>query len=130
MGRRVISALVVFALLAGPHTARAQTQKQVDETVLWHDMLQRLDAASFVSIRLKDGKRLEGTILQVAASEFVVKPRTRIPVDARSIAYQDVASIDVRKRPMSAGRKVVTGVAVGLGVYLLAAVLLVASAYD
>jgi hypothetical protein len=51
-------------------------------------------------------------------------------VDARSIAYQEVASIDVRKRPMSAGRKVVTGVAIGLGVYLLAVVLAFSAGYD
>jgi hypothetical protein len=62
MARRVISALVVLAMLAGPHAAgaHAQAEVQVDESGLWRDLLQRLDAASFVSVRLKDGRRLEG----------------------------------------------------------------------
>lgn len=126
---RLVSVLVTLALVIGPQAALAQPV-QAGEAELWQVFVERLPPAAFVSIRLKDGTRFEGTVLQAGPSEFVVKPHTRIPVAARVTAYADVSSVDVRKRPMSPGRKVVTGVAVGLGIYLLLAVIALSTAYD
>lgn len=130
MIQRFMALSVAFALSGGSIVVAAQEPPQPDETVLYQELLQRLHPAAFVSVRLKGGARLQGTLLQTGSSEFVIQPRTRIPVAARRIPYQEVASIDVRKRPMSAGRKVVTGVAVGLGAYLVMVVIYLSAGYD
>ncbi len=128
-GRRVVSALVALVLVIGPQAALARPV-QPEEPELWQTFIERLPPAAFVSVRLKDGKRLEGTVLEAGRSEFIIKPHTRIPVAARGIAYTDVSSVDMKKRPMSPGRKVVTGVAVGVGVYLLLVAIAFSAGYD
>ena len=81
-----------------------------------------------VSIRLKDGKHIVGTILDRSDDSLVLKPRTRVPVAARAIAFTDIESIERKKTAMSPGAKVLLGVGVGIGA-LMFGVLLAFAAY-
>ena len=99
------------------------------EAARWHDVVERLDAAVLVTIRLKDGTRMKGTVLGVDPASFAFKPRTRIPVASRDIRFDDVVSIERTKQGMSPGQKVLIGAASVVGaLFLFAAVAL--AGYD
>jgi hypothetical protein len=112
-------ALLVGALLtfASAHVS-AQPPAQPDPAV-WRSLLERLTPAAFVSVRLEDGTRFKGTVVAVGENDFTIQPRTRIPVALRTVRYEELASLEPEKRPMSAGRKVVTGVGIGFATYLV-----------
>jgi hypothetical protein len=72
-----------------------------------------------VSVRLKDGKRVVGTVLAHSEDSLVLKPRTRVPVAARAIAFTDIESIERKKPGWSPGAKVLLGAGVSFGVLML-----------
>jgi hypothetical protein len=125
---RAIAIPLVLALMTAPLSADSQYVAD-GEAARWHDVVERLDAAVLVTIRLKDGTRMKGTVLGVDPASFAFKPRTRIPVASRDIRFNDVVSIERTKQGMSPGQKVLIGAASVVGaLFLFAAVAL--AGYD
>jgi hypothetical protein len=89
------------------------------------DVLQRLRVS-----RLKDGTRLKGTVLSAQTETFTLKPRTRIPVAGRDIRYDAIDSLERTTVGMSPAKKVLIGVAAGVGAAVVLVAILVASAWD
>jgi len=122
---RTMFAILLTVALA---TTSVAAQQSADEARSWRALAGTLEPAAMVSIRLKDGKHIVGTILDHSDDSLVLKPRTRIPVAARAIAFSDIESIERKKTGMSPGAKVLIGVGVGIGA-LMFGVLLAFVAY-
>jgi hypothetical protein len=122
---RSISAILLTVALA---TTPLAAQPPADESRAWRTLVASLPPAAMVSIRQKDGKHIVGTILDHSDDSLVLKPRTRVPVALRAIAFNDIESIERKKTGMSPGAKVLIGVGVGFGV-LMFGVLLAFAAY-
>jgi hypothetical protein len=114
---RTIALLTIAALLAGSE-ARGGQSATVDAP-RWRAAIAALEPAAFVSLRLRNGKRLKGTVVATDERTFVFAPRTRIPVDPVEIAYADVAALERTKPGMSPGLKVLIGGAAGVGGFLM-----------
>ena len=115
---RAIVILLVLALVTAPVGADSQ-YVAAGEAARWHDVVERLDAAVLMTIRLKDGTRMKGTVLGVEPASFAFKPRTRIPIASRDIRFDDVVSIERTKQGMSPGQKVLIGAASVVGALIL-----------
>ena len=111
MTRTSLIALTLVALLCA--TTHAQPQPS-QEPAAWQAMAATLPAGAFVEIRLKDGRRFRGAVLERGAEALIFKPKTRVPVPAAEIAFRDIDSIEARTPGMSPGKKVVIGVASAL----------------
>lgn len=126
--KQFVSACVLVSHLLAPHVAAAQAAD--DEAGKWHAVVERLEPAALVSIRLKDGTTVKGTVLSVQEATFTVKPRTRIPVAARDLRYDAIANLERTTVGMSPAKKVLIGVGVGAGALLVLVAVAVASIYD
>lgn len=122
---RSISAILLTVALA---TTSLAAQQPADESRAWRTLIASLPPAAMVSIRQKDGKHIVGTILDHSDDSLVLKPRTRVPVALRAIAFNDIESIERKKIGMSPGAKVLIGVGVGIGAVMFG-VLLAFAAY-
>jgi hypothetical protein len=130
IGTRLVSAALVLAIVGTASLLSAQ-QTAPGEAQMWRTVVVNLEAAALVSVRMKDGSRMKGTVLRVGDETFALKPRTRIPVAARELRFDDVASIERTKPSMSPAKKVLLGVGIGVGVYALAAAIIIAAiGYD
>ena len=112
-------ALVVGSLLAGMPLHAQETSKEAEA---WRDMIARLDPGAFVSVRFRNGHRMKGTLVQLADDHVIFKPRTRIPVPARTLGFDEIDSVEPAKLGMSPGAKVAIGTAIGVGGTLLLAI--------
>jgi hypothetical protein len=126
--RMFVGAWVLASLLWTPGLTMAQAVN--DDAAKWHVVIERMEPAALVSVRLKDGTRLKGTILSAEAESFTLKPRTRIPVAGRDIRYDALASLERTTVGMSPAKKVLIGVATGVGASVVLVAILVASAWD
>lgn len=126
MRTRFVASMMMIALAAAPVCA----QERAMETAAWQSLAATLQPGTFVEVRLKDGAHFKGTLMQRSADRVVVKPRTRVPVPAREIAFADLESIDVAKRGMSPGMKVLIGVGASLATIAVIGLVALASAYD
>jgi len=122
------NAVVVFALVALLGTTIG-AQQPAAEPPAWQAVAATLSPGTFVAIRLKDGRRFSGTILQLGPDALLFKPKTRVPVPAGEIAFRDIDSLEPRKPGMSPGLKVMIGVGIGVGTALLLAVIALTAAY-
>jgi len=104
-----------LALAGSPLSAQSPTT----EVEAWRALAQSLEPAATVVVQLKDGTRIQGTLLQQSEDALVLKPRTRVPVPPRTIAFTDVDSIARKKVGWSPGAKVLTGIGIGFGVMFL-----------
>ena len=130
IGTRLVSAALVLAIVGTSSLLSAQ-QTGPGEAQMWRTVVIDLEAAALVSVRMKDGSRMKGTVLRVGDETFALKPRTRIPVAAREVRFDDVASIERTKPSMSPAKKVLLGVGIGVGIYaLVAAIIIAAIGYD
>jgi hypothetical protein len=100
-------------------SASPGAQQSVNEAQSWRAVAATLEPAATVSVRLKDGKRVVGTVLAHSEDSLVLKPRTRVPVAARAIAFTDIESIERKKPGWSPGAKVLLGAGVSFGVLML-----------
>jgi hypothetical protein len=127
---RLVCVLLLFTIALAPSVALAQ-QTAPDEPAMWRAVVARLPPASLVSVRLTDRTRLTGTVLRVDEETFTLKPRTRIPVPARELRFEEIAVLEAAKPSMSPGKKVLLGVGIGAAAYaLITAVILAAVGYD
>ena len=125
MRTRFVASMLMI-VLAAPLCA----QERAMETAAWQSMAATLQPGTFVEVRLKDGARFKGTLMQRSADRVVVKPRTRVPVPAREVPFADLESIDVAKQGTSPGMKVLIGVGASLATIAVIGLLALAGAYD
>lgn len=123
--RSAIAAAVIACLLTPARSNARQTAP--NEAGMWRTRVGGLGAAALVTIRLKDGTQFKGTVLRVEEDSFFVKPLTRIPVAAREVRFDEVATLRREKPSMSPGTKTLLGVGIGVAVYMLSAALLIAA---
>lgn len=126
--RQFIAAFLVLAMLT-PGAVQAQVSA-TGEAERWHDLAARLEPASLVSVRLKDGSRTRGTLVSVGPSSMTLAPKTRIPVPPRDIRFDEVASIERAKQGMNPGAKVVISAAAVVGGLLAITAVLLANFSD
>lgn len=118
---RTSHALIVallISLLTTPSWAQSQPLA-TGETARWRAVVQALEPAAFVSIRLSDGSKLKGTLVGADDATFLIKPRTRIAVPARELRYDSIVSLERATPGMSPGAKVLIGTGVGVGGFLI-----------
>jgi hypothetical protein len=128
--KRLVAAPLVLVIVTTSSLSSAQ-QTAPDEAQMWRTVVSNLEAAAFVSVRMKNGSRMKGTVLGVGDETFALKPRTRIPVAAREVRFDDVVSIERAKLSMSPAKKVLLGVGIGAALYtVLGAIILAATGYD
>src|SRR5690349_13701280 len=123
MVRRLFTSLLVIILAAS--TAGAQ-----DKSDVWHSFAEHLAPGTFVVVALRDGKTLQGRLVQVSPDTITVLPKTRIAVPARELRFTDILSIDSRKEGMSPGAKVLTGIGAAAGVFMVIVLVTLASWRD
>jgi hypothetical protein len=126
MSRSIFAAVLVLALT----TSSLSAQQQPNEAQSWRTLAAALEPAATVTIRLKDGKRVVGTVVEHSEQSLVLKPRTRVPVPARAIAFSEIESIERKKIGWSPGAKVLLGVGVSLGVLMLGTLIAYAALGD
>jgi hypothetical protein len=124
--RSFVSLAISAALIVVPIDASAQLTAP-NEPELWRTVAAKLEPASLVSLRLKNGERLKGTVLASDAKALTIKPHTRIPVPAREISFDEIASLQREKPSISPAKKVLLGVGIGAVAYMLAVVAVVSS---
>ena len=115
MTRSVMATALAFIVA----TSSTGAQPSVNEAQSWRALVAALEPAAMVSVRLKDGKRVVGTVLEHSEDSLILKPRTRVPVAARAIAFSDIESIERKKPGWSPGAKVLFGAGVGFGALML-----------
>jgi hypothetical protein len=124
MTGKYITLILAFLLAAPPAPPRqalgsardgrgAASAAEVKSAVL------KLGADAGVSVRLRDGHRIEGFVSAATGEDFTVTDRRTGA--ALTVGYPDVAPI--KGRGLSTGAKVAGGVGVGAGIFLLAAYL-------
>jgi len=115
MARSIMATVLAFAIASSSLGA----QQSLNEAQSWRALAATLEPAAMVSVRLKDGKRFVGTVLEHSEESLVLKPRSRVPVPARAIAFSDIESIERKKPGWSPGAKVLLGAGVSFGVLML-----------
>jgi hypothetical protein len=129
-GTSLVSAALVFAIVVATSSIVSTQQTAPDEAQMWRSVASNLEPAALVSVRMKNGSRIKGTVLRVSDETFAFKPHTRIPVPVRELRFDDVATIERTKTSMSPGKKVLLGVGIGTSVYMLLVAILYASGFD
>jgi hypothetical protein len=124
-----ITTIVTLVALLSAGVARAQTTAQ-DAAARWHAVVSALEPAAFVSLRTKDGRRTKGTVIAAGDRTFTFVPHTRIPVEPREIAYDQIATLERAREGMSPGLKVLIGAGAGVGGFLLIVVMALAAYGD
>jgi len=110
----------LVAILIAPSHAGAQDAAS-EEAAAWQAFAASLEPGTFVAVRLTDGSRVKGTVVQHSSTGVLVKPKTRIPVPARELEYRYIDSIERQKQGMSPGAKVVLGTGIGIAIVMLTA---------
>jgi len=112
-----IQSFVVFVLivvLAAPLASAAPPQERSDVSQAF---ARKLEVGAFVEVHLKNGKTIKGTFIPGPEGIFRLKPKTRVSEPIRDIQFSDIRSIERKHEGFwSPGMKVLTGVAIGVGV--------------
>jgi hypothetical protein len=124
MTLRALLACVLTLLMTGvPMSASSQTPPED-----WHAVAEGLPPQALVSVRLVDGTRVQGYLMDVTADTIVVQPKTRLRVAPRTIDLASVRSLAPAKMGASPGARVVKLVgAVSLVIVVAGTVILVAA---
>jgi hypothetical protein len=122
---KMLSVLVMIAMLGPQAAAAAQEPAQGD---IWRAFAQKIDAGTRVKVRLDNGQRVSATLIEADAEGLLLQPRTRLPVPIQRIAYDRIASLERDEaRGIGAGKAVAIGVASGVGAFLGALLILIAT---
>src|SRR5258708_12720131 len=101
--RTLVINLLIVAFLAP--CAHAQ-----DSPEMWRSFAEQLAPGSFVVVHLRDGKSVQGRLVQVAADGVSVLPKTRLAVPVRNLRFAEIQSIDPRREGMNPGAKALTAI--------------------
>jgi len=121
----VIHLLVL--LMAAPSAMATQRRESPD---VWRAFAEKLEAGAFVSVRLQNGAKVKGHLIQVAGDTLRVKPKTRIPVPIRDLPFAEIESIQRQRESLSPGVKVLMGVGIGAAAILGGLLIFLATVYD
>lgn len=114
---RICAAVMVAVMLAAPAVEAQPIDQNLAER--WHQVVADLEPAAYVAIRMKNGRKVKGTVLAAGDRTFTFMPRTRIPVPAVEIDYGEIATLERSRQGMSPGLKVLIGAGAGVGGFLL-----------
>ncbi len=117
--------IVMTAVFAAPVSA----QDRPVEPAAWQSLAATLQPGTLVEVRTKDGARFKGTFVQRSDDRVVVKPRTRVRVPARDIAYADLEIMQLVGSILGNTTLELIGVGVSAAVTALLGILVVAAAY-
>ena len=110
--------VVLIMLLAGAPPVEAQ--QAVGESDVLRVLAEALGPGALVTVRLKDGSRVRGTLLQVSTADLLIQQNTRIKVAPRTLPLAEIQSIERRKEGPSPGAKVLAGAGIAaLVIFLL-----------
>jgi hypothetical protein len=115
MNLKPVVVQLLIVLMAAPSLTAQQRQEPPE---VWRAYVEKLEAGAFVRVRLTDGTSVKGHFIQATSDAFRVKPKTRIPVAIRGVAFTDIESIERQKEGKSPGAKVLIGVGVGAASFL------------
>lgn len=116
--RTIVAIVLILSTVSIP--SYAQTPRvAAPEHARYRELVQTLEPAAFVSVRLADGKRLTGTIVAVREDSFTFQRRSRIPEPTREVRFDDVRSLERASHGMNSGTKVLIGVGTGVATFLL-----------
>jgi hypothetical protein len=90
-------------------------------------MAAELHPGTSVQVRLKDRSRIRGMVITTSDESFIIKPATRIAVPPVSIDFADIESIEPWREGLTPGMKVLMGVGIGVGTFMLAAAIIFAN---
>ena len=121
----VIHLLVL--LMAAPSAMATQRRESPD---VWRAFAEKLEAGAFVSVRLQNGAKVKGHLIQVAGDTLRIKPKTRIPVPIRDLPFAEIESIQRQRESLSPGVKVLMGVGIGAAAILGGLLIFLATVYD
>ncbi|HXG87564.1 MAG TPA: hypothetical protein VNJ02_04440 [Vicinamibacterales bacterium] len=120
--RTVIVSIVVAALMVapGPAVASQQSAPRVDEAKLFATMAAAIPLGSRIKLATSAGRRMTDTLMNVTADAIVVKRDTRTPEAAQTIAFAELAQLqlDQNRGGMSVGKAIGIGPAAGAGAIL------------
>ena len=122
--RRHLPAALLVLALAAPATAQEAARD-------WKPLASSLQPGTRIELDLEDGTHVDGTVLAHEGDHFVFSPKTRLPVAPWRIGYSEIRSLDVKHsgEGMKPGTKVLLGVGIGVGVFLLIAGIAAAMSY-
>jgi len=122
--RRHLPAALLVLALAAPATAQEAARD-------WKPLASSLQPRTRIELDLEDGTHVDGTVLAHEGDLFVFSPKTRLPVAPWRIGYSEIRSLDVKQsgEGMKPGTKVLLGVGIGVGVFLLLAGIAAAMSY-
>lgn len=137
--RRILAVVLAAALASPGCAARSAALMRVaapsaqapagDQTTIeaWQSFVSKLPPGARLTLTLKNGRHVRGTLLQSTADTLVVAPRTRIPEPVQTVRYTDLAALDLEREGTSVARAVGIGVASGVGAFLTILMALIAS---
>ena len=103
---------ILLVVLTTTHTVTAQVPPQI-----WRTFAERVGVGTELSVRLSDGRRFRATLVGVENDAVLLQPRTRIPVPAQAIAYDEIVRLERTKGGIGAGKAVAIGAAIGVGAF-------------
>ena len=107
--------LAAILLFANTHTLQGQSDAAVGDRRVQTQVI-KIGTGKRVTVFLKDGTKVKGSISQILDDSFDVTPEKQ--TQSRIIPYRDVEN--VKKRGWSNTAKVVLGVGVGIAVVVVA----------
>jgi len=122
-----IQSIVVYMLIVLLAAPSAMARQRQEPPEVWHAFADKLEAGAYVRVHLKNHEKVKGYFVQATDTAIRVKPKTRIPVSIRDFRFDDIESIERQREGWSPGSKVLTGVAIGVGVTLLLGVVALAA---
>jgi hypothetical protein len=118
---------LLVLLMAAPSPVAKQRLESPD---VWRAFAEKLEAGALVTVRLQNGAKVKGHLIQVAGDMLRVKPKTRIPVPIRDLPFADIESIQRQREGLSPGVKVLIGVGIGAAAILGGLLIFFATVYD
>ena len=116
---RYTTALVLALIVSLATPAWPQSQTAPGEAQRWRAVVQALEPAAFVAVRLSDGSKLKGTLVAADSETFLLKPRTRIAVPVKELRYDSIVSLERTSVGVSPGAKVLIATGAGVGGFLV-----------
>jgi hypothetical protein len=117
---RIFTSLIIAALMLQPPIAAGQETLTADvEATAFKQMAEGIPPGTRVSVRTKEGRRVNGTLMTVEADRIVVKRDSRVPEPALGIAFADLTRLErVSNGGFSMGKALGIGLAAGVGAIL------------
>jgi hypothetical protein len=112
-----VTVITLLVVLLAANSVRAELAG--NQSDVWRNFAERLETGAFVTVRLKNGSRIKGHLIQVSPDGLQVKPKTRISVPIRMVPLDAIESIERERQGMSPGAKVAIGAGVGMASILI-----------